>query len=119
MSDKQWVQHISGEGEKWEIKDVADLKGGYSVFEVKPKSEGNWAPMLPKSEYRLCSPPEVWVDVTEEVEVVDRGEYSNLVYRGDIVKIGKGPYRLRKITIYAGNADHPQAAFIVERKEQP
>lgn len=62
----QWVQHISGTGEKWEV-----YRGETDKFNdlfVCEKDMTCYA--LPKSEYRLCDPPEVWEACTKEVVVI-------------------------------------------------
>lgn len=72
---------------------------------------------LPKSEYRFCPAPEVWKDVTEDVLVVSRGEYSNLVYGGENIRIDNGGYRIRKVLRYETDfAATARYAFIVEKK---
>lgn len=62
---KQWVQHISGQGEKWAVSSWDDLcwrtEKGTGLYSNKY--------FLPKSEYRLCPAPEVWKDVAEGCEV--------------------------------------------------
>ncbi len=58
---KRYVQHISGVGKKWELLGEAPVTLlGWSV------EESGLSLYLPKSEYRLCDPPEQWVDVTGE-----------------------------------------------------
>lgn len=47
MEKKQWVQHISGQGEKWSVYD--DMGDCWCTWGTCYK--------LPKSEYRLCEPP--------------------------------------------------------------
>ena len=59
MGSKQWVQHVSGMGEKWEVKDDEDKS-----WWVTTLGQRHIAYRLPKSEYRLCEPPERWEDVT-------------------------------------------------------
>jgi hypothetical protein len=63
MDGKQWVQHISGQGEKWEVE------GRYTdaAWKVHAKDKTvTLAHYLPKSEYRLCDPTEQWEAVTGE-----------------------------------------------------
>ena len=108
----KWVQHISGQGEKHEVVEVWD-----KTWDVM--AEGCRL-ILPKSEYRLCDPPEVWKDVTEKIVIVERAEFSELVCDGEIVNIKHGRYRLRKVPFCGGEGIHePERrwAFIVERKE--
>ena len=50
---RRWVQHISGQGRKWEVVDVpSEEHQGYHVVSENRKTH-HW---LPKSEYRECSP---------------------------------------------------------------
>jgi hypothetical protein len=63
MKDKQWVQHISGIGEKYEVRDYDQVW----LVRTGEKSPDYY---LPKSEYRLCPPPEVWRDCIKDVAVV-------------------------------------------------
>ncbi|MFN3075369.1 MAG: hypothetical protein ABT940_00535 [Alphaproteobacteria bacterium] len=115
----QWVQHISGQGEKWEVSydDKHTSQWGVQVG-TGIRQYYHW---LPKSEYRLCEPPEVWVDVTDGVTVQSgrsktTGLSSEFVYHGDnhlANLVCGGNYRLRKIAIAGVNG----SAFIVERKQ--
>mgnify|MGYP001381458732 FL=1 len=56
---KRYVQHISGQGEKWEVMAENGQQWGlhHNVISI------GWH-FVPKSEYRLCPAPEVWKDVT-------------------------------------------------------
>jgi len=47
----RWVQHISGQGRKWEV-----ISGPVENYEVmsEDRQTHHW---LPKSEYRECPPP--------------------------------------------------------------
>lgn len=73
MSKKQWVCHISGQGEKWEVAN--DYSHTWEVLSKVSRATYNF----PKSEYRLCDPPEVW----EKVEVGIRGWQSTFLYLKD------------------------------------
>lgn len=108
---KRWVQHISGQGEKWEVH--IEYVDGYETAH-------HWR--LPKSEYIICEPPERWMDVTERVTVEDYCEYSQLCCDGKVVKTHDGSHRLRKVRLMKGfisgmQAGHEVWAFVVERKE--
>jgi hypothetical protein len=63
---QQYVQHISGQGEKWLV--YSEYTDGWKVL--------GRTYFLPKSEYRLCEPSERWVDVTGECTV---NEYGSIV----------------------------------------
>ena len=68
MDEKRWVCHISGQGEKWEV--VCDgLSESDEWRTIAPGRESYW--ILPKSEYRLCEPPEVWTEVP--IEFIEQG----------------------------------------------
>lgn len=121
MGDKRYVQHISRQGEKWE------------VFDEQPR---HWRATfdglnmtLPKSEYVLCEPPETWVDVTSECvsypwnwpEKENDDTTFYLVKDRELVREKSG-YRLRKVKVEWFNGvtlgeAKPGWAFIVERKE--
>jgi hypothetical protein len=78
---------------------------------------------LPKSEYVLCEPPPApveWVDVTEECIPVEKDDVDLFCQRkGPVLR--KTGYRLRKVQLYRQGfaVNHPQWAFVVERREQP
>lgn len=65
---KQYVQHVSGQGEKWQLDDQSAGMDNRQDWRVLAKDHSFYH-LLPKSEYRLCEPPEQWMDVTERVEV--------------------------------------------------
>jgi hypothetical protein len=127
MKKKIWVQHKSGQGEKWEVI-------GASGF--TPQSEQSWCVErggfcfnLPKSEYIECELPEEWEDVTNQCDVFTKGG-------GEIICIGHAAgaygdvlahpelYRLRKVDLlrcegdpFAMSSYKTVQAFIVERKK--
>ena len=110
--NKQWVQHVSGHGEKWEV--LCDSVKG--VWEVAPQEGTFTKPWLPKSEFRLCDPPEQWVDVTSECYIA-----RDMTIFHDGVDTFNGPYRRRKVHLYELKLNHPQSyiardAFIIEKK---
>ena len=98
---KQYVCHISGQGEKWQVNHVGS-------YDYQVQGCGN-IHYLPKSEYRLCPAPEVWLDVTESFDPKD--DYAITINPG---------YRLRKVPICTGDGykhePTKQWAFIVEKK---
>ena len=115
MKNKQWVQHISGQGEKWEVM-CDSVKG---VWEVAPQEGTFTKPWLPKSEFILCDPPEQWEDVTEECEI-DRDGW--IVHQGLRVKYFNN-YRVRKIAISEVVGDplllssySNRPAFVIEKE---
>ena len=62
---ERWVQHKSGQGEKWEVID-----SGYASISAKFPATGPTSQLiLPKSEYVACDPPERWEDVTDRIRV--------------------------------------------------
>lgn len=52
----QWVQHISGQGEKWEVVHTGMKSTEWAVNDKR----GIGKHYLPTSEYILCDPPEEW-----------------------------------------------------------
>ena len=100
----KWVQHISGQGQKWEVENDID------TFEYQVHSKDKRLTMFhyfPTSEYVPCAPPEEWEDVTAECEVSPTGfitlngrplEYAN--------------FRFTKIDHL-----HNGPAFIIERRK--
>lgn len=97
---KRYVQHKSGEGEKWEV--TAEYASCWSS--VQNQSQ---AYFLPKSEYILADPPEEYEDITEHCTVHPTGR---LFVSGRFLDVGEE--RLRKI-----DGLHHGPAFIVERKK--
>lgn len=128
VNSNKWVQHISGQGEKHR---VSESSGYDNVWRVET-AIGGADYYLPKSEYHLCDPPDVWRDVTGECELVRAGytgEWYTLVHRhaNGVQEIIIGSpnhvvtgYRLRKIELWQTNGydgkNCPVAAFIVEQK---
>ena len=99
---------------------ISDEPDTWAVFK---KDQTNLHHYLPKSEYRLCDPPEVWRDVTERVEVKQIGSkqgpvIGERVYHDDVcladLKCG-GAYRLMKVDLREHNAV-PNWVFVVEKK---
>ena len=115
MTTPRYVQHMSGQGEKWEV--YTEFPHVWSI--VSPLDATKWL-QFPKSEYVLCDPPQRWVDVTAECEV-------GVIYTG--LSIGteqiSGPikegYRLRKVQVnMRAQLNVPSEwAFIVEKMETP
>lgn len=125
MSEKKWVQHISGQGEKWEVKPSAYNDMGYSDICVinyhDPKGIARYH-FIPKSEYVPCDPPKEWKNVTEEYftngfvigQSSSPEKYTGLKNRDKIrkVRLFKNNGSLATFTDY-----HPTEAFIVEREK--
>ena len=114
MKEKKWVQHISGQGEKWEV--VTD---GATQWCVNATTSGNAYHHLPKSEYRLCDPPEQYVDITAECKfTVDADAVTHIVHDGKTVFVtawnGAG-YRLKKVDARQ-RPFIPPVFFVVEKK---
>ncbi len=129
MNEPRYVQHVSGQGEKWAIIDGGDGIGEYlHEWCVHAKSEcvKNGHHWLPKSEYRLCAPPERWVDVTEQCEW--DGGYALFQRKanslGDKIVNSANGYRIRKVQL-ADPDEHCdytkstplQWAFLIERRQ--
>lgn len=120
--NKQYVQHISGQGGKWEV--VPDRSGPYhwNCFSIYHEL---W---LPKSEYCLCEPPERWVDVTAECEATSNWPNEKYSRANGIsvnntmlwipCEIHNDGYRLRKVRLLKSlKPFEHQWAFIVEKKQ--
>lgn len=99
---KQWVQHISGQGEKWEVRDGVDSEQQWCVWDHQSDSGYHW---LPKSEYRLCPAPEVWEEV--KVQIVERPHAKDARDPGGIYDGAKklaqlqcgGAYRIKTLIV--------------------
>ncbi len=115
----QWVQHISGQGEKYQVSEKEIPDWAYPV-ELSLLTGPRFL-YLPKSEYRLCDPPEQWVDVTKRCKV---NNYGTLVHingedhsiNGVVMNVQEG-YRLRKVELKNASTGAWQPAFLVERKQ--
>lgn len=109
MKSTQWVQHISGQGEKWRVDSewMAD-KGAFWLVNVGMGQ----AASLPKSEYVLCVPPERWIDITSELSV-DR-DHRQLSLNAMMVAQTSNGYRMIKIDL--DQPHHKKYAWIIERK---
>lgn len=117
MNLKQWVQHVSGKGEKWEVSE--ECVHTWCVY----SKQTNGKCVLPKSEYVRCDPPEEWENVTENCyEVTDRLS-TEQSYIGGIAsqdhyilfernKKHGLDFRLTKV-----NRLHDGPSFIVERRK--
>lgn len=113
---QQWVEHISGMGEKWPVSNEWTHR-----WEAR---KNDVTTLLPKSEYRLCDPPEVWNDVTEECDIGEGADgQPNRILRAQwnvgYFVVG---YRLRKVQLYTydtiGHRYRETSAFIVEKKQE-
>ena len=113
MAEKKWVQHISGQGEKWEVTGRLYNSESNTDWQVYPgvrvadEIEFHY---LPKSEYRLCEElSEKWEDVTDEYNVINARVLS---YTSEGFQNIRASDRLRKI-----NHIHNGPCFIIERKK--
>jgi hypothetical protein len=106
MATKQYVQHISGQGEKWEVS-----KEWPESWFIEADEENL---QLPKSEYVLCEPSVVWKDVTEECEVNESGWITH----HDRLTTQDNGYRRRKVQLPHGECQYHQAQWfiIIEQK---
>ena len=125
MELKKWVQHISGQGEKWEVTE--EWTDG---FHAQRKS-GQVVYAIPRSEYIPCDPPEQWEDVTGECTWSDNSyhEFYLKADNGDRVEANCLSaslhgfwYRVRKVQLRTEYRDHALGhrlvwAFIVERRK--
>lgn len=102
---KKYVQHISGQGEKWELRDCAYNENNNkktwvinSGFDISSNCME-----LPRSEFKPCDPPEEWEDVTKQF-----GSNDICIH----LSIDSAFLRVRKIDYF-----HNGPCFIVERKK--
>lgn len=116
---KQYVQHISGQGAKWEVAGVE--RPSWMEDGTRP-NENEWlvcearyhapAHLLPKSEYVLCEPPaDQWQDVTEAC-VLD--ECGAIMHNG-VNTFADERYRRRKVQL-GGKAHALSCAVIIEQQ---
>ena len=117
----RYVQHKSGQGEKWELAHPVEMVRIYEEWSVRKKDRtGNF--YLPASEYILCDPPEVWRDVTEDMADLITENSSTRFQAApcgimmNICVVARG-YRLRKVQPWLQAGDM-RAAFIVEKREE-
>jgi hypothetical protein len=74
MNKKRWVQHVSGAGRKFEV--TGNMYKNQGDFWTVLYDKDNYQTMLnlPKDEYVICEPLEIWKEVTVEcAEVHDDG----------------------------------------------
>ena len=108
----QYVQHISGRGQRWKVRSEELHYCVTTCWQVENGDEG--PAYLPKSEYRLCDPPERWVDVTTDCDI---GVSTLLYCKGQLV-CQSGGYRLRKVELSQQPVGlTPQWVFLVEHQE--
>lgn len=121
----QYVCHISGQGEKWALHHdytQANSHPEATAYVVENKTPGYAALRLPRCEYRLCEPPEVWVDVTAECDLTNDPDYQRIRHDDDTRFLtawqGRG-YRLRKVSLgdlSDSSFSHAKTVFIVEKR---
>lgn len=105
---KQYVQHISGQGEKWLVH--RSLETCWEHITAQSPTY-----YLPKSEYVMCQSPDEWEDVTEAVEFIyPHVGFGYLAIGG--VPIARDMYRLRKVDLMYEHCNHTHAFFVEKRK---
>lgn len=123
---KRYVQHVSGQGRKFELKDVAhnrDHSLDWLVSRPSELSDPDWV-YIPRSEYRLCPAPEVWKDVTEDTKITSvamynsagkQEEWHGLFHECSNVMWPGNGYRLRKID-GQNRLGETRFGFVIEKK---
>jgi hypothetical protein len=105
MKNKKWVQHISGQGQKWEV--FTEFEDQFWIVNAPTLST---RPYLPRSEYVECEGPEEWEDATADYR---ENDLILLPCIGDTV-------RIRKAQLWQDGTSSDTApgqwAFIIERK---
>jgi hypothetical protein len=108
MKNKKWVQHISGQGEKWELANPGVLETGWTVW----AKDRNFVFSLPKSEYVECEGPERWHECTRQIisitDLLSEGDAMVLEHRTNGTRIVLKANETR----WAWKGD----ALVVERK---
>lgn len=119
MNKKQYVQHVSGQGQKWALEEHQGTK--WASWVAAHTEPGGGMLYLPKSEYRICDPPEVWRDVTERCEITQTGLLRMVNDDKTHTYINEDyGYRFLKTGLWKQcdtGTYHSQPAFIVEKKE--
>ena len=115
----QWVQHMSGQGEKWEV----DCCLSNAVWRVHTRDTTITVfHYLPVSEYILCDPPEQWQDVTESLTMEETMWGLPRLKYPDGAVADNTNHRFRKVEInLVGpgilNGCQKGWAFIVEKRK--
>lgn len=105
MNQKRYVQHLSGQGERWEVL-------GEERFSWATISNGPGGCLwLPKSEYVLCDTPEEWREVS--VQIVEHSVKHDTRDQGGVYDGAK------KLAQLMCGGTHRIKTLIVERKVQP
>jgi hypothetical protein len=63
MGAQYWIQHISGQGKRYWAEQSPDGKTWFV------RTHDYYLPIV---EYKICSPPERWVDVTGKCEIDEK-----------------------------------------------
>lgn len=113
------VQHVSGTGHIWDVVDITRDNA-----DVWCAQNGPTVCMLPRSEYRIIDPPEVWENVSEHIEPSPvNGNWRNAQNGDTALGVSEPDYRLRKVTLCdvhqftPGGMNAQITAFIVERRK--
>lgn len=117
MSDT-YVQHQSGQGAKWKLEGCDNHEYAWRSICDEP-GYGNYFVYLPKSEYVVVPAPEVWMNVSDEVDYRRvSSEVSGLFHKGQQIVVGNG-YRMRLVQVnFKAQLNTPsQWAFLVEKRQ--
>jgi hypothetical protein len=117
----KWVCHISGQGQKWRVRESPYNKEVHEDWLVDSaatlrdpmQSRTERYHWLPKSEYKECEGPEEWEDVTWQYETNGRviGPPGHQSFQ--VIKTSD---RIRKVIVNAG-LEAEGWAFIIERRK--
>lgn len=122
MKDKKWVQHISKQGNKYELLDNEWNDDPHETWE--PVSPLNHL-RLPRTEYILYDPPETWFDVTDECTLRTSISGKQQIWHKEACIDGATGYRFSLVDAYKPNLGTMPAsasgfskrkAFIVEKR---
>ena len=116
--DKQWVQHISGQGEKWEVAKEYEEEWAVQKKVVQPSFL-----YFPKSEFRLTNPPEQWINVTMDCDLdaighIIVGNTGHTVQYLTSYRLKKYSFTPSELETYIRHSYHGDriSFFIVEKK---
>lgn len=116
---KRYVQHMSGNGEKWEVQEKPIVMAFGEEWIVHDRLRVGWH-ALPKSEYPLCKPEKRWVDVTADCFLFC-GSLVHCQAGGNLFPIiGRDGYRLRNVVRrdLRNGVSEDCSCLIVEHEEE-
>ena len=124
----KWVQHKSGQGDKWKRIDTERNQDSKSDGWIVESKERLGHLILPRSEYHECPAPERWIDVTGHCNSFTKGEGKAIciAHSGQDVLSRPDLYRFRKVQLNfpaeekaaEGKPARSGWAFVIEQREE-